>query len=106
MSQVSEPSEQSQQSQTVSPVSGGGVILKPPSFRSRTWCFTINNYSKTDIDSVVSIVSASHVSDWIYGFEEGTEGTKHIQGYFRSKNQIRFGTLKKKLPRAHLTFGS
>lgn len=89
--------------QPVSAVSGGEVILKLPADRdprARAWCFTVNNYNQSDKDSVVSLVSGSE--EYIYGFEEGDSKTPHIQGYVRFKNQVRFSTLKKKLPQAHL----
>lgn len=38
---------------------------------------------------------------FIYGFEKGENGTPHIQGYVRFKNQKGFKALKKLLPTAH-----
>lgn len=90
--------------QVSQPVSGGGVILNPPPSRdskSRTWCFTVNNYDQSIIDLVVSTVSKNTVLKYIYGFERGDQGTPHIQGYIRFKNQVRFSTVKRKLPTAH-----
>lgn len=92
----------SQESQHVSAISSGGVIVKPTAFRSRAYVYTINNYDQTDIDLIISAISELSPTDWIYGFEIGTSGTKHIQGYFRFKHQIKFKTIQKKLPKAHI----
>lgn len=85
----------SQESQPVS--RGGGNTSTPP--RGRSWCFTVNNYTQLHIDSVVSLVSGSEL--WIYAFETGQNGTPHIQGYVKFKHQVRFTTLKRKIPDAH-----
>lgn len=80
---------------------GGGNTKTPPRkiSRSRTWCFTINNYDNSVIVSLDSLVSGSQ--RFIYGFEEGKSGTPHIQGYVQFKNQKRFTVLKKAIPTAH-----
>lgn len=38
---------------------------------------------------------------WVIGKEVGEQGTPHLQCYFNFKNQKRFSTLKKAVPRAH-----
>ena len=43
----------------------------------------------------------STASKWIYGYEQSSTGTPHIQGYIRFKNQTRFSQVKKYLPTAH-----
>jgi len=63
----------------------------------RNMCFTINNYTKSDIECVKGL-------KWNYlvlGLESGEEGTLHIQGYVELKNSVLFTTLKNKVPRAH-----
>lgn len=88
----------SQEEEVSQSVSGGGVILKPSS-RSRCWTLTVNNPTNAIKAQVDSLVSTSE--KWILGNEVGDSGTPHIQGYIRFKNQIRFSTLKKKVPTAH-----
>lgn len=72
-----------------------------PLSRSRCWCFTLNNYTEEEKKLVKLEVSAPQVAKYIYGFEEGASGTKHIQGFIRFKNQATFSAVKKKIPRAH-----
>lgn len=48
-----------------------------PSFQSRRWCFTINNYTSAD----ETIVQAFPYAYLVYGREKGEQGTPHLQGY-------------------------
>lgn len=67
--------------------------------RSRSWIFVINNYTFQDIHGLLSNMDADY---FIFGFEEGTGGTPHIQGYAQWKSGTkRLSELKKMLPRAH-----
>lgn len=51
-----------------------------PSPQSRRWCFTHNNYSQADIDSLVS--KADSTKYLVFGREVApTTGTPHLQGY-------------------------
>jgi len=43
----------------------------------RNWCFTLNNYTQLDIESVENL----ECKGVDYGKEEGKEGTPHLQGY-------------------------
>lgn len=77
-----------------------GIKLKG----DRAWCFTINNPTKEDIDSVPLITSAKYV---VYGEEIGTEcGTKHLQGFIYFNDCKTLSAVKKILPRAHLSVKS
>lgn len=67
------------------------------SARSRHWCFTINNNIVSDIDTIKVLFEK-----YVFQIEVGETGTKHIQGYGYFKNPRSFGSLKKKLPRAHI----
>lgn len=69
-----------------------------PRSRARSYVFTINNYTADDLDSVIAL-DAKYLC---FGFEEGKEGTPHIQGYVQFPNPIEFGTVKNQLVRAHL----
>jgi len=64
----------------------------------RRFCFTINNFNEEDVQNIINLPS----SYTIYGLETGENGTPHIQGYSELKQQTRFNTLKKLLPRAHI----
>lgn len=80
---------------------GGNTNLPPPPFKSRKWCFTLNNYSDEIYAHIHSIFVAKK---WLYiiGKEVGKSGTPHLQGFIESKNAILFTTLKKIMPTAHL----
>lgn len=67
-------------------------------FRVRSYCFTINNPTDDDVDSLLDL-SFRYL---IFGFEEGEEGTPHIQGYVYFHNAILFSSFHKLLPRAHI----
>lgn len=72
--------------------------------RTRTWCFTINNYSEADLFQVQSMMSRGipSVSYGIVGKEIGESATPHLQGYVRFTNALSFNSIKGKLPRAHI----
>jgi len=66
--------------------------------RCRAWCFTINNYTDSDITACEDLVC-----DYIvYGREVGKDGTPHLQGYVYLKNAQTMSALSKKLKRARL----
>lgn len=65
--------------------------------KSKRWCFTLNNYTEEELDSI-SKIECEYL---IYGMEIGEQGTPHLQGYVVFKSVRRFRTLKKWLPRAH-----
>lgn len=66
--------------------------------RLRNICFTINNWSTEDWDSLL-ILSCKYL---VVGKEVGENGTPHLQGYIEFNNAVHFNSLKKKLPRAHM----
>lgn len=70
--------------------------------RSRTWVFTINNYTEDDEAKANSLKDKA--SYMVIGKEKGSKTqTKHLQGYVRLKDAKTMKALKKKfLPRAHL----
>ena len=66
----------------------------------RNVCITINNY---DSDSLTAIKGYNGIRYAIYGYEgKAEDATPHIQGYIEFTKSIRFTTLKKKLPTAHI----
>lgn len=68
--------------------------------RCRGYCFTLNNYSDSEYSALLNFCKKK--DKYIIGKEVGKEKeTPHLQGYFYSKNQVRWTTLKKLSPRAH-----
>lgn len=65
--------------------------------RSRNWCFTVNNYTDSDIECFNSVECVYIV----YGREVGESGTPHLQGYIEFKNQRHLGGMKKVHKTAH-----
>ncbi len=76
--------------------------------RYRKWCFTLNNYTQSDIDTLLTAFRKKVTT--IYVFQEelgepgngsGHIGTPHLQGVVSYKNAVRFTTLKNVCPRGH-----
>lgn len=65
---------------------------------SRSYCFTINNYSVDDLRQVDTL-ECRYI---IYGKEVGDNGTEHLQGYVEFAGPKRMTTVSKMMPRAHL----
>lgn len=65
--------------------------------RSRSWCFTLNNYTEAERDEARAL-SAVYV---VFGYERGEEGTPHLQGYIQLKDAKTLSAVRKMLPRAH-----
>lgn len=64
----------------------------------RNFCFTLNNYTQEEEDDIKKI----HHEYIIYGKEIGEEGTPHLQGYIELTKKMRFSSVKKLMPRAHI----
>lgn len=62
------------------------------------WCFTLNNPSKDDEDSLVDTLPYQYL---IFQYEMGEGETMHMQGYFVLQRKMRLTALKKLLPTAH-----
>lgn len=71
--------------------------------RSRSVCFTINNYTE---DEVRELTENLKVQDYyVFQRERGENGTPHIQGYCHSKNQKSLSAWKRIVgQRAHIEF--
>lgn len=67
--------------------------------RHRAWCFTINNYTQKDLDTIQSL-NAQYI---IAGREVGASGTPHVQGYVYFNNAKSLKAVSKLLQRAHLS---
>lgn len=73
--------------------------MPPAKQSSRRFCFTINNPTDDDITRL----KGCDYSYLLYGNEIcPTTGTPHLQGYMEFDDSMRFTTLKKVLPRAHI----
>lgn len=70
--------------------------------KSRGWCFTINNYTDSDMADVVVLDDSPGFKYAIAGFEVGKNLTPHIQGFVYFDNEVRLKTVSKLLPRARL----
>ncbi|ALE29555.1 replication associated protein [Lake Sarah-associated circular molecule 9] len=65
---------------------------------NRAWCYTLNNYTEEERDSLRSLKCAYQV----FGYERGAADTPHLQGYVQFAHQKTLSAVKKLLPRAHL----
>lgn len=66
--------------------------------RSRSYVYTLNNYTSAEELSVQAIVCTYHV----YGRETGESGTPHLQGYIYFSTLKSFKQIKSYIPRAHI----
>jgi len=70
--------------------------------KSRTWCFTINNYQMFQDEPRINRMmdywlEENKIVFGIIGQEVGAEGTKHLQGYIVFPNAVRRNTVTKLL---------
>lgn len=66
--------------------------------QSKYWCFTINN----PMDNYGDLKRLIKWSYMVVGREIGDEGTPHLQGFVAMETRVRFTTMKKLIPKAHL----
>lgn len=59
--------------------------------KSRSWCFTLNNYTDADVSAFQSL-ECEYI---IFGKEVGESGTPHLQGYIYFSNARSFASVKK-----------
>lgn len=64
---------------------------------SYRWCFTLNNYTDADIDSIRKWDTKYKV----FGYEVGESGTPHLQGFVRFTKKHRLSGVKKLDSKAH-----
>lgn len=55
---------------------------------SKRWVFTYNNYTESEYEELINILS-SNSSTYIIGKEIGESGTSHLQGYCEFERKIR-----------------
>nr|QXP07586.1 MAG: replication associated protein [Arizlama virus] len=68
--------------------------------KARRWTFTLNNWTEDELRKCFTNPDCKYM---IYGFEVGTEGTPHLQGYVEWANAIGFKRVKRCLSeRSHI----
>lgn len=71
-------------------------MAKDPQYRNV--CFTLNNYTQEEYTNIIGMTCRYMV----VGKEVGESGTPHLQGYIEFAGSVRFSTLKRNMPRAHI----
>lgn len=69
--------------------------------RATAWSITINNPTDADRQRIELLKVNKWFREWKAQDEIGEDGTLHIQAFLRTE-QIRFSSIKKALPRAHI----
>jgi len=69
--------------------------------RTRTWCFTLNNYNDVHIKHIKEVL-ALHARYVVFGKEVGKQGTPHLQGYVYFTNAKQRQAVARLLPNAWL----
>lgn len=64
---------------------------------SKTWCFTLNNFTEEDVQNLRKI----SFSRLVFGRELSKTGTPHLQGYVTLQTPQRLSGMKRLIPRAH-----
>lgn len=70
--------------------------------RERQYCFTVNNYNDTDINTLLTWFKANKKTIYCFQEEIGEEtGTPHLQGFVSFTNPVAWSTWKNKINKAH-----
>lgn len=69
----------------------------PSAIRSRNWCFTLNNYTDDD-ENTLKEVPCKYI---LFGREVGASGTPHLQGFIMLKQPKGLVFVQRILGRAH-----
>lgn len=78
-----------------------GSVKEKQGKQARKWCFTLNNYSRQEIVTIVTMLDL-HTRKYVFQEETGENGTKHLQGCCWLKKLYRLTGLKKLISdRAH-----
>lgn len=66
--------------------------------RARKWCFTLNNYTLDDVDT---LIRKWKTLNYVFQEETGVTGTQHLQGYVEFNNARWLSALHKEFKRFH-----
>jgi len=73
-------------------------MRRPKEQQKCRWCFTLNNYTESEVDRIRKL----ECKYLVFGFELGESGTPHLQGYIHYDRSMRFNHVQRDLPRAHI----
>jgi hypothetical protein len=65
-----------------------------PTSMSKYWCFTLNNPTADEGNKLFRLQEEAEITYACIGFEEGEEGTEHLQGYVELRTRKRMSTVK------------
>ena len=71
-----------------------------PRQQVRRWVFTLNNYTEAEVEHVKSFF-ATDTTYGVFGYEEGEQGTPHLQGFIVLSRSRGLSFVRRFLPRAH-----
>lgn len=69
--------------------------------QSQRWCFTVNNYTDDQEETVCQLLASPEVSYGVYGRETGTQGTPHLQGFVIFKTRLRLSSVSTAFGQIH-----
>lgn len=67
---------------------------QPRNTRSKYWCFTFNNYSAGDPAVLEFTLHNAGTTYFVFGYETGESGTRHLQGYIEFTRRLRFNQVR------------
>ncbi len=78
-------------------------MVKAKRVRGRAWCFTLNNPSNVQVDSIRHLEGWDGCVRYLVCQEEvgEEEGTRHLQGYMELLKRFSLSSIKKLIPGAH-----
>jgi Putative viral replication protein len=68
----------------------------------RRYCFTLNNYTPVEVETVEEHLNSDIVQYGVFGFEVGEHGTPHLQGFVIYKGPKRFNAARGFFVRSHV----
>lgn len=83
----------------MSQLGSGAGNTKNQRLRSRGYTFTYNN--PCEVSQFIDILETSEPSRYCFQLEQGSEGTKHFQGWIYYSNQREFSSMKQLCKQVH-----
>ncbi len=77
------------------------VNIRAKPRRVRSWCFTLNNYTRREIATINTLKIDNSINKFCFQEEKGENQIPHLQGVINWKNATSFRHVKRLLPRAH-----